>query len=180
MKKDGYSNWIQTFTKISNARSLSIYTTKLLLVSPLENWGNTAITTTFSRTRLLKTPLKSRFKWKTASRRTFNRKLFFFDTPGLTGARFFLLSPGLDADRLQQRRPSFSCSSTYFTSPTSTTSEKRTVVRGAVSPTADEATVSALNQRSHISLTSFRRDTIFSRQDFKFVIMGPAFTLIAP
>ena len=43
----------------------------------------------------------------------------FFVTPGLTGARVFLLFPGLEADRLQQGRPSFSCSATYCTSPTS-------------------------------------------------------------
>ena len=48
---------------------------------------------------------------------------FFFVTPGLTGAR--------------------SCSESNCTSPTSTISEMRTVVRVAVSPTADEATVSA-------------------------------------
>ena len=60
------------------------------------------------------------------------------------------------------------------------TSEMRTVVRGAVSPTGDEATVSALNQRSRVSLTAFRRDTIFSRQDFKPATTGPASTPIAP
>ena len=48
----------------------------------------------------------------------------------------------------------------------------RTVVRGAVSPTADDSMVSALNQRSRVSLTAFRRDTIFSRHDFKFAITG--------
>ena len=69
----------------------------------------------------------------------------FFATPGLTGTLLFSLFPGLDADRLQQRRPRLSCSSTYCTSPTSTTSEMLTVVRGAVSPTADDATVSAPN-----------------------------------
>ena len=73
------------------------------------------------------------------------QKTVFFATPGLTGARLFLLFPGLDADRFQQRRPSLSCSATYCTSPTSTTSEMRTVVRSAVSPTADDAKVSALN-----------------------------------
>ena len=105
---------------------------------------------------------------------------FFFATPGLIGACLFLLFPGLDAGRLQQGRPSFSCSATYCTSPTSTTSEMRTVVRGAVSPTADEATVSALNQRSHVSFIAFLRDKIFSRHDFKSAITGPASTSIAP
>ena len=90
----------------------------------------------------------------------------FFTTPGLTGARLFLLFSGLDVDQLQQERPSFSCSATYCTSLTSTTSEMRTVVRGALSPTADEATVSALNQRSRVSFTAFLCDMIFSRQDF--------------
>ena len=104
----------------------------------------------------------------------------FFVTPELTGARLFLLFPGLDADRMQQGRPSFSCSSTYCTSPTSPTSEIRTVVRGAVSPKADDAMVSALNQRSRVSLTAFRRDTFFSHHDFKSAIMGPASTPIAP
>ena len=56
----------------------------------------------------------------------------------------------------------------------------RTVVRGAVSTTADEATVSVLNQRSRVSLTAFRRDNIFSQHDFKPAITGPAFTPIAP
>ena len=110
----------------------------------------------------------------------FQQKTVYFATPGLTGARLFLFFPGLDADRLQQGRPSFSCSSTYCTNPTSTTSEMRTVVRGAVSPTADEAIVSALNRHCRVSLTAFRRDTIFSRRDFKFAITGPASTPIAP
>ena len=57
--------------------SLYKYTIKLLLVTPLENWGITAIRTTFSRPRLLKTLLKSRLNWRTASRRTFDRNLFF-------------------------------------------------------------------------------------------------------
>ena len=104
----------------------------------------------------------------------------FFTTPGLTGGRLFLLFPGLDVDRLQQGRPSFSCSATYCTSPTSTTSEMRTIVRGALSPTADEATVSALNQRSHVFFTAFLFDMIFSRQDFKSAFTGPASTSIAP
>ena len=104
----------------------------------------------------------------------------FFTTPGLTGARLFLLFPGLDVDQLQQGRPSFSCSATYRTSPKSTTSEMRTVVRGALSPTADEPTVSALNQRSRVSFTAFLCYMIFSRQDFKPAIMRPTFTSIAP
>ena len=93
-----------------------------------------------------------------------------FVTKGLTDARLFLLFPGLDP--LQQGRPSFSCSSTYCTTPTPTTSEMRTVVRDAVSQSAHEATVSALNQRSRVSLTAFRRDTSISRHDFKSAITG--------
>ena len=108
------------------------------------------------------------------------QKTVFFATPGLTGARLFLLFPGLDADRLQEGRPSFSCSATYCTSPTSATSEIRTLVRGALSPTADEATASALNQRSRVSFIAFLRDTIFLRHDFKSAITGPASTPIAP
>ena len=104
----------------------------------------------------------------------------FFPTPGLTGACLFLLFPGLDADRLQQGRPSFSSSATYCTSPTSTKSEIRTVVRGALSPTADEATVSALNQRSRVTFIALLRDTIFSRHDFKSANTRPASTPIAP
>ena len=50
------------------------------MISPLENWGITAIVTTSSRPRLLKTFLKSRLKWRTASRRTWNRKLFLHNT----------------------------------------------------------------------------------------------------
>ena len=56
----------------------------------------------------------------------------------------------------------------------------RTVVRGAVSPTADEATVSALSQRSRASFTAFLRDTIFSQHDFKSANTGPASTPRAP
>ena len=102
----------------------------------------------------------------------------FFESPGLADDCLFLPFPGLD--RLQQGSPSFSCSATYCTSPTSTTSEMRTVVRGALSPTADEATVSALNHRSRVSFTTFLWDKIFSRQDFKSMITGPASTSIAP
>ena len=102
----------------------------------------------------------------------------FFATTGLTGARLFSLFPGLD--RLQQRRPSLSCSSTSCTSCTSTTSEMRTVVQGAALPTAEDATVSEPNQRSCVSLTAFLRNIIFSRHDFRSAITGPASTLIAP
>ena len=159
-------------------RSLNKYTVKLLLVSPLEYWGITAIATTSPRPRLLKAFLKSRLKWRTANnRRTRNTKLFL-ETPGLADDCLFLPFPGLD--RLQQGRPSFSCSATYCTSPTSTTSEMRTVVRGTLSPTADEATVSALNHRSRVSFTAFLWDKIFSQQDFKSAITGPASTSIAP
>ena len=152
----------------------------MVLVSPLANRGIMAIRTTSSRPRLLKTLLKSRLKWRTASRWTCNRKLFFFATPGLTGYRLLLLIPGLDAEWLQQGRPSFTCSATYCTSPTSKTSEMRTLVRGAVSPTADEATVSALNQQSRVSFIAFLRDNIFLRHDIKSAITGQASTPIAP
>ena len=96
-----------------------------------------------------------------------SKKIVFFTTPGLTGTRLSLLFPRHDADQLQQERPSLPCSWTYCTSPFSTTSEMRTVVRGAVSPTADDATVFAPNQRSCVSLTAFLRDIIFSQQDFR-------------
>ena len=106
------------------------------------------------------------------------QKTVFFATPGLTVARLFLLFPGLDAGRLQQGRPSFSCSASYCTSHTSTTSEMWTVVRGAVSPTDDNATVSALNQRSRVSFIAFLRDNIFSRHEFKSAITELASTPI--
>ena len=104
----------------------------------------------------------------------------FFCKPGLTGARLFLLFPEFDANRLQQGRPSFSCSATYCTSPISTTSEMRTLVWGAVSPTADEATVSALNQRSRVSFIAYLCEITFSGQDFKSATTGPASTPIVP
>ena len=91
-----------------------------------------------------------------------------------------LVFPGLDADRLQQGRPSLSCSATYCTSSTSTISEMRTVVRVAVSPTADDVTVSAPNHRSRVSFIAFLRDTIFSRHDFKSAITAPASTPFVP
>ena len=65
------------------------------MVSLLKNWGITAVTTTSSCTRLLKNLLKSRLKSRTASGRTFNRKLFFFATPGLTGIRILCSSRDL-------------------------------------------------------------------------------------
>ena len=107
-------------------------------------------------------------------------KNFFFETPGVIDVCLFLPFPGLDGDWLQQWKQSFSCSAIYCTSPTSTTSEMQTVVRGALSPTADEATVSELNQRSRVSFTAFLFDMTFSRQDFKSAITGPARTPIAP
>ena len=149
------------------------------LISLLENWGKTATPTTSSCTRLLKTLLKSRLKLRTARRRTFNRKRLFA-TPRLTGTRLFLLFLGVDADQLKQGRLNLSCYSTYCTPPTSMTSEMRTVVRGAVSPTADDATVSAPNQRCPVFLNAFLRDTIFSRHDFRSALTGPASTPIAP
>ena len=157
-----------------------MYTIKLLLVSPLEKLGHYGNHDYFFLHPTSQTLLKCRLKRRTASRRTFMRKLFFFATPGLTGARLFLLFPRLDADRQQQGRPSFSCSSTYCMSPISTTSEIRRVVRGAASPTADEATVSELSQRSFVSLNAFRRDSIFSQHNFKSAITGPASTPIVP
>ena len=102
----------------------------------------------------------------------------FFETPRLADDCLFL--PFLGLDRLQQGSPCFSCSATYCTSPTSTTSEMRTVVRGALSPTVDEATVSALNHCSRVSVTAFLWDKIFSRQDFQSMVTGPASTSIAP
>ena len=177
--KDGYSNWIQTTTNFQ-MQEVFTYTIKLLLISPLENWAITAIMINSSRTRLLEILFKGRLKRRTASRRTFTMKLFFFATPGLTGNRFFLLFPGLVAYQLQPGTPSLSCSSTYCKSPTSSTSEMRTVVWGAVSPTADDATVSAPNQHSRVSLTDFLRDTFFSRHDFRFATTGPDSTPIAP
>ena len=56
----------------------------------------------------------------------------------------------------------------------------RTVVRGAVSPTADEATVSAPNQRSRVSFTALLLDTFFSRHDFRSAITGLASKPSAP
>ena len=49
----------------------------------------------------------------------------FLAATGLTCTRLSLLFPGLDKDRLQQGRPSLICSSTYWTSPTSTTSQEQ-------------------------------------------------------
>ena len=50
--------------------------------------------------------------------------------------------------------------------------------KGALSPTADEATVSALNHRSRVSFAAFLWDTNFWRPDFKSAITGPASTPI--
>ena len=102
----------------------------------------------------------------------------FFGTPGLTDDCLFLPFPGLE--RLQHGSPSFSCSATYCTSPTSTTSETRTVLLGAPSPTADEATVSPLNHRSRVPFTAFLCAKTFWWQDFKSIMTGPAPTPIAP
>ena len=52
-------------------------------------------------------------------------------------------------------------------------------MRGAVPPKADEATVSALNQRNRVSITAFRPYTISSRHDFKSAITEQASTPIA-
>ena len=134
----------------------------MLLVSPLENWGIGAIATTSSRPDFSK--LFSRAVSKEGRLADgLETENCFFVTPGLTGAHFFLLFPGLDANRLQQRRPSFSISATYCTSPTSTASEMRTVFRGAPSPTANEATVSTLNQRSRVSFFAFLCDFLPAR-----------------
>ena len=158
-------------------RSLNKCTVKLSLVSPLENWGITAIATTSPRPRLLKAFLKSRLKWRTANRRIRNRKLFFKDTrtrwwlpllaaPGAWPTatrenRLIVLSYILHVPHLNNIRDADSCS-------------------GAPSLTADEATVSALNHRSRVSFIAFLWDRIFSRQGFKSVITGPASTSIAP
>ena len=56
----------------------------------------------------------------------------------------------------------------------------RTVVQGAASQTADDATVSAPNQRSRVSFTAFLRDTMFCRHDLRYAITGPSSTPIAP
>ena len=87
--------------------------------------------------------------------------MVFFVATGFTGTLLCLLFPGLDKDRLQQVRPSLIYYSIYWTSPTSTTSEMRTVMRGVASPTADGATVSAPNHRFCVSMTAFLRSTIF-------------------
>ena len=169
---------MQTITKMLNVRSLYKYTVKLLLISPLEYWGITAIATTSPRPRLLKTFLKSRLEWRTASRRAGNRKLFFLRHQDLLAFASSCLSRDLNdynnGDQASHALPRTACP------PTSTTSEMRTVVRGALSPTANEATVSALNHRSRVSFTAFLWDKIFSRQDFKSSITGPASTPIAP
>ena len=54
----------------------------------------------------------------------------------------------------------------------------RTVVWAAASPTADDATVSAPDQRSRVSLTAFLRDTFSSRHYIESAIAGPASTRI--
>ena len=56
----------------------------------------------------------------------------------------------------------------------------RTVMRGAASATADDATVCAPNNHSCVILTAILRDTFFSRYDLRSAITGPASTLIAP
>ena len=159
-------------------RSLCKYTIKFVINIPLQKLGHHGGHDYFFLPPTSQNSSQEQIQMKDGQQTDLQQKTVFFVTPGLTGARLFLLFPELD--RLQQGRPSFSCSSTYCTSPTSTTSEKRTVVRGAVSTTADEATVSALNQRSRGSLTAFLRETNFSRHDFKSAITGPASTTIAP
>ena len=74
--------------------------------------------------------------------------------------------------------PVLSCSSKYWTSP-STTSEIRTVVRGAASPTTENGTLSAPNHRYRVFLTVFLRHKTFSRQDFRSSNTWPASTPIA-
>ena len=56
----------------------------------------------------------------------------------------------------------------------------RTVVRGAASPTAYDATVSAPNHRSRVPSTALLRATTFSRNDLRSAITGPASTLLDP
>ena len=55
----------------------------------------------------------------------------------------------------------------------------RKVVQGDASPTADNATVSAPNHRSRVSLTVFLRSTTFSRYDIRSAITGPTSIPIA-
>ena len=145
--KDGYCKWIQTITKL---QIREVYTNIQLNCYINPPW-NTRSFDNFSRTQFLKTFLESNFKWRTASRRTLNIKLVFAAT-GLTGTRIFLPFAGLDKGWLEQGRPNLYCYSIDWTSPTSTTSETRTVVRGAASPTADDATVSYRLSRGQLVL----------------------------
>ena len=177
--KDGYSIWIQTATK---CQMREVYT----YIQLNGYWYPPRKTGALRRSRpLLPAPNFSNLFSRAASNEgrladgLSKENCFFFATSGLTGTHLFLLFPGLDADRLQQGRPSLSCFSTCCTSFTSTTSEMRTVVRGAASPQADDATVSALNKRSRKPLTAFLRDTFFSRYDFRSAITGPVSTPIA-
>ena len=117
---------------------------------------------------------------KDGKQKDFQQRIVFFAATRLTGTHLFLLFPRNDKDRLQQVRPSLLCYSIYWTSPTSTTSEMRTVMRGVASPTADDATVSASNHRFCVSMAAFLRSTTFYRQHFRSAITGPASDPIAP
>ena len=101
------------------------------------------------------------------------RENYFFGTSQLTGTRFFPASLGLDTDGLQQRWPSLWCPSKNWTSPTSTTWEIRTVVRGPVSTIADAAALSAPNQRSRTSLRVFLHRKTFFWQDCRSAKTAP-------
>ena len=79
----------------------------------------------------------------------------FLDVRGPARARLFLPFQGFDTNRLQEGRSNLWCSLVNWTSPASTTSEFQTVVRGAASSTTEDATMSASNQRSRISLIFF-------------------------
>ena len=180
--KDGYSNWAQTITKfqmreVYTYKQLNCYWYTPWKIGELRRSRLLLLTSNFSKLFSRAASIEGRLADGLSTENC------FFARRGLTGTNLFLLFPGLDTDRLQQRRPSLlyiPSSSTYCTTPTSTTSEMWAVVRCAASPTADDATVSVSNQRSRLSLTAFLRDTIFSRHDFKSAIMGPVSTPIAP
>ena len=131
------------------------------------------ITATFSRTWLLKTFLERNFKRRTTSRRTCNRKLVLWCNKPHWNSPLFTFS-GVWHRPTATRGPSLWYSSTNWKSPTSTTSELRTVVWGAASPTVDDATVPAPNQRCRVSLNVFLRSTTILQHALRSAITGPA------
>ena len=178
--EDGYFKWIHTITKfqmrgVSTYKQLNWYwylswkTETLRWSQPLFLAPN--FSKLFSRAVSIERRLADGLSAE---------KCFFSAITGHTGTRLFLLYPGFDSDRLQQGRPSLLFSSTYWTSPTWKTSEMRTAMRGAASPTADDSTVSSPNQRSQVSFTLFLCGTTFSRHDSWSATTGSASTLIAP